>query len=139
MYNAAVEEWTPDLHCTSASEISPAATWQAPFAWMSQGAGGPYDELVLEYANREMSEIEHWKEWVGDKKLGIGVIDVKSFYVESPEDVAERIRLAMQYGPAEQLMVNPDCGFFQLPRWITRLKLESMVAGAKIVRGELGQ
>ena len=53
------------------------------------------------------------------------------------EDVAERIRLEMEYGPVEQLVVNPDCGFFQLPRWITRLKLDAMVAGAQIVRNEL--
>lgn len=97
-----------------------------------------FDELVLEYANREMSEIEHWGEWVGGKTLGVGVIDVKSFYVESPEDVAERIRFAIRYGPPEQLVINPDCGFFQLPRWITRLKLDAMVAGTKIVRSELG-
>ena len=97
-----------------------------------------FDELVLEYANREMSEIEHWGEWVGGKTLGVGVIDVKSFYVESPEDVAERIRFALRYGPPEQLVINPDCGFFQLPRWITRLKLDAMVAGTKIVRSELG-
>ena len=38
----------------------------------------------------------------------------------------------------EKLYVSPDCGFFQLPRWITYLKLEALVAGAKIVRKELG-
>lgn len=109
------------------------------YAWMFPKVQQcKYDELVLEYANREMSEIEHWGEWVGDKTLGVGVIDVKSFYVESPEDVAERIRLALRHGPPERLVVNPDCGFFQLPRWITRLKLDAMVAGAKIVRSELG-
>ena len=97
-----------------------------------------YDELVLEYANREMSEIEQWKEWAGDKTLGVGVVDIKSFYVERPEDVAERIRLAMRHGPAEQLVINPDCGFFQLPRWLSYLKLEAMVKGAELVRRELG-
>ncbi len=108
------------------------------YAWMFPKVQQcKYDELVLEYANREMSEIEYWEEWVGGKTLGVGVIDVKSFYVESPEDVAERIRLALRHGTPEQLVVNPDCGFFQLPRWITRLKLDAMVAGAKIVRSEL--
>ena len=96
-----------------------------------------YDELILEYANREMSEIEHWHDWAGDKQLGLGAIDVKSFYVEKPEDVAERIRLAMQYGPAEQIVVNPDCGFFQLPRWLAFQKLQNMVKGVQIVRKEL--
>jgi len=70
--------------------------------------------------------------------LGAGVIDVKSFYIETPEDVAERIRELLEYTPAEKMFINPDCGFFQLPRWISRLKLEAMVAGTNIVRRELG-
>ena len=50
------------------------------------------DQLVLEFANREMKESELWGE-VGDgRELGAGVVDVKSFYDEKPEDVAERIR-----------------------------------------------
>jgi len=34
--------------------------------------------------------------------------------------------------------VNPDCGFFQLPRWLSFLKLKAMVAGTRIVREEIG-
>ena len=96
------------------------------------------EELVFEYANREMSEIDLWPEFGVDRELGAGVIDVKSFYVETPEDVAERIRALLKHVPPEKLYVNPDCGFFQLPRWITFLKLQAMVAGTKIVRNELG-
>ena len=96
------------------------------------------DQLVLEFANREMRESDLWKELGIDRELGAGVIDVKSFYIETPEDVAERIREMLESVPAERLYVNPDCGFFQLPRWISYLKLEAMVAGAKIVRKELG-
>ena len=95
------------------------------------------DQLVLEYANREMKESDLWGEFASERELGAGVIDIKSFYVEKPEDVAERIRELLQYGPPEQMYVNPDCGFFQLPRWITRLKLNAMVAGTEIVRKEL--
>lgn len=140
LYNASVEgvEAKLGLHIcfgnlTSRPRGKRSYTWMFPKVQECR-----YDELVLEYANREMSEIEHWHDWAGDKKLGLGAIDVKSFYVEKPEDVAERIRLAIEHGPVEQLVVNPDCGFFQLPRWITRLKLNSMVAGANIVRDELG-
>ena len=96
------------------------------------------DQLVLEFANREMSESDLWKEFGVEKELGAGVVDIKSFYQETPEDVAERIREMLQYVPAEKLYINPDCGFFQLPRWLTYLKLEAMVAGTKIVRRELG-
>jgi len=96
------------------------------------------DQLVLEFSNREMKESELWGE-VGDgRELGAGVIDVKSFYVETPEDVAERIREMLRVVEPEKLYVSPDCGFFQLPRWITNLKLKAMVAGTKLVRAELG-
>ena len=95
------------------------------------------DQLVLEFANREMSESGLWGELGLDMELGAGVIDVKSFYVEKPEDVAERIRLFLDQVPPDRLYISPDCGFFQLPRWITYLKLQAMVAGTNIVRKEL--
>lgn len=51
--------------------------------------------------------------------------------------IADRIREALQYLPPEKVYINPDCGFFQLPRWLTVRKLQRMVEGAKIVRHEL--
>jgi 5-methyltetrahydropteroyltriglutamate--homocysteine methyltransferase len=44
------------------------------------------------------------------------VIDVKSYYIETPEDVAERIRKILPYVPAEKLAVAPDCGMSQTAR-----------------------
>ena len=96
------------------------------------------EQLVLELANREMRESDLWQEFGVDRELGAGVVDIKSFYVEKPEDVAERIREILKYVPPEKLYLNPDCGFFQLPRWLSYLKLEALVAGTKIVRQELG-
>jgi len=96
------------------------------------------EQLVLEFANREMSESDLWTEFGVNKELGAGVVDVKSFYVEKPEDVAERIRTLLKHVEPEKLYISPDCGFFQLPRWLTYLKLEAMVAGTEIVRRELG-
>lgn len=95
------------------------------------------DQLVLEFANREMKEVELLKEIAAHREVGAGVVDVKSFYVEQPSDVAQRIRLLLKYVPPEKLTLVPDCGFFQLPRWLTRLKLEALAAGARIVREEL--
>ena len=96
------------------------------------------DQLVLEFSSREMSEIGLWKEFPNDKELGAGVIDIKSFYVERPQDVAEKIRAILEYVQPEKLWVNPDCDFNHTPRWIARAKLEAMVEGTKIVRNELG-
>jgi 5-methyltetrahydropteroyltriglutamate--homocysteine methyltransferase len=95
------------------------------------------DQLVLEYANREMVEVDLWKKFATTKELGAGLIDTKSFYVEAPEEVAVRIRETLKYVPPERLWINPDCGFFQLPRWLAAVKLRHMVAGTNIVRREL--
>ncbi len=95
------------------------------------------DQFALEFANREMAEIELWREFPSDKELAAGLVDVKNYYIETPEDVAERIRTALQFVAAERLSVVPDCGFSQTARWAARAKLRSMVAGARLVRAEL--
>jgi 5-methyltetrahydropteroyltriglutamate--homocysteine methyltransferase len=95
------------------------------------------DQFVLEFANRELSELELWKEFPSDKELAAGLIDVKNYYVETPEDVAENIRTALKYVAPDKLSVVPDCGFSQTARWASRAKLKAMVEGARIVRREL--
>lgn len=97
----------------------------------------PIDQFVLEFASREMAEIDLWERFPNDKELAIGVIDVKNYYIETPEDVAERIRLALKFVQADKLAVVPDCGFSQTARWATYRKLVSMVMGTEIVRREL--
>ena len=97
------------------------------------------DQFVLEFASREMAEIEMWKQWNDGRELGAGLVDVKSFYPETPEDVAQRIRTALQYADADKLYINPDCGFGWSPRYIAVAKLNAMVAGAQIVRNELSK
>ncbi|MBE0703401.1 MAG: cobalamin-independent methionine synthase II family protein, partial [Afipia sp.] len=95
------------------------------------------DQFALEFANRELSEIDLWREFPNDKELAAGLVDVKNYYCETPEDVAERIRTALKYVSADKLSVTPDCGFSQTARWAAKRKLKAMVEGAKIVRREL--
>lgn len=95
------------------------------------------EQLVLEFANREMAEIDLWQRFPNDKELGVGVIDVKAFLVESPDTVATRIRRALEVVAPEKLVIVPDCGFWETPRWIARRKLQAMVAGTRLVRQEL--
>ena len=92
-------------------------------------------ELVLEYANREMAELELLAELTDKYDVAAGVIDVKNSYVETPDDVAERIELVLSHVPAERLSLVPDCGFSQTARGVTRPKLRSLVAGRDLVRG----
>lgn len=96
------------------------------------------DQLVLEFANRELAELELCRELAAHKDLALGLVDVKSYYIETPEDVAARIRKALEFVPPEKLSIVPDCGFSQTARWAARAKLNAMVAGTRIVREELG-
>jgi 5-methyltetrahydropteroyltriglutamate--homocysteine methyltransferase len=96
------------------------------------------DQFVFEYANREMAEIEMWKEIGVDRDIACGVVDVKSFYMETPEDVADRVALCLEHIPAERLSLIPDCGFFPVPRWVAFEKLKRLAAGVALARKRLG-
>jgi 5-methyltetrahydropteroyltriglutamate--homocysteine methyltransferase len=72
------------------------------------------------------------------KKIILGVIDLNDMTVETPEKVAGRIRRALPYTHAEDLIVAPDCGMKYLPRAVAFGKMRAMVDGAKIVRAEWG-
>ncbi|MBO0860169.1 MAG: methionine synthase [Chloracidobacterium sp.] len=95
------------------------------------------DEIHLEMASREFAEIEIIERIAERMDVAIGVVDVKSYYIETPEDVADRVRLCLKYAPPERLSFAPDCGLSQTARWAARLKLKNMVAGVKSVREEL--
>ena len=95
------------------------------------------DQLVLEFANRELAELPLCREISGARSLAVGLVDVKSYYIETTEDVAERIQKVLEYVPAEKLTIVPDCGFSQTARWAARAKLRAMVAGANLVRSRL--
>lgn len=71
------------------------------------------------------------------KTIILGVIDLADITVETPLLVADRIRRAMAYVPAERLVVAPDCGMKYLPRMIAFAKMQAMAAGAALVRREL--
>ena len=92
------------------------------------------DEVHIEMANREFTEIELLAPFAEKMDVAVGVIDVKNYYVETPEDVADRIRRCLKYVPADRLAVAPDCGLSQTARWAARRKLENMVKGAKSMR-----
>jgi 5-methyltetrahydropteroyltriglutamate--homocysteine methyltransferase len=72
------------------------------------------------------------------KKILLGVIDLSDMQVESPATVADRIRRALPYVKAQDIIVAPDCGMKYLPRDVALGKMRAMVEGAAIVRAELG-
>ena len=96
------------------------------------------DEIHVEMASREFAEIELIAEIAAVKDVAVGIIDVKSYYIETPEDVAARVRLCLEHAPADRLAFAPDCGLSQTARWAARRKLKNMVTGVQLVRDELG-
>jgi 5-methyltetrahydropteroyltriglutamate--homocysteine methyltransferase len=95
------------------------------------------DEIHLEMASREFAELELIAEIGSVKDVAVGVIDVKSSYLETAEDVEERIRACLAHVPADRLAVAPDCGLSQTARWAARAKLEALAEGARRVRDSL--
>jgi 5-methyltetrahydropteroyltriglutamate--homocysteine methyltransferase len=71
------------------------------------------------------------------KTILLGVLDLSTHDVETPETVAARIRRALPYISPERLVIAPDCGLKYLPRTVAFGKMKSMVDGAKLVRAEL--
>ncbi len=95
------------------------------------------DEVHIEMANREFAEIELLATFAEKMDVAVGIIDVKNYYIETEEDVVQRIKKCLKYVPAEKLAVAPDCGLSQTARWASRQKLVNMVKGALRVRKDL--
>jgi 5-methyltetrahydropteroyltriglutamate--homocysteine methyltransferase len=93
------------------------------------------DQVSLECANSKvpLSLIGLLK----DKQVMVGAIDVASLEVESPEQVASTLRDALSYVDAERMLPCTNCGMAPLPRVVARGKLQSLAAGAAIVRNAL--
>jgi 5-methyltetrahydropteroyltriglutamate--homocysteine methyltransferase len=96
------------------------------------------DEMHIEMTTTAFRDLEVIEQVSEKMDAAVGIIDVKSYYVETPEDVADRVRACLQYAPAERLVFAPDCGLSQTARWAAKQKLANMVAGVGIVRKELG-
>ena len=96
------------------------------------------DEMHLEMASREFSELELIGPLAARMDVAVGIVDVKSYYIETPADIATRVRRCLGHAPAERLSLAPDCGLSQTARWAARQKLANMVIGVHQVRQELG-
>ena len=95
------------------------------------------DEMHVEMASREFAEIELISQIAERMDVAVGIVDVKSYYIESPEDIANRVRHCLRYAHADRLVFAPDCGLSQTARWAAKRKLANMVEGVRMVRGTL--
>lgn len=95
------------------------------------------DELHVEMANREYAELDIISHIAKRMDVAVGIIDVKSYYIETPQNVADVVRMCLAHAPADRLVFAPDCGLSQTARWAARQKLANMVAGVEMVKATL--
>ncbi len=98
------------------------------------------DVITFETKSSGAIDIEAIGKEISGMKVGIGVIDHHTLQIESPDEVAELIRLSLQHIPAERLVICSDCGMGRegMSRRHASYKMVSLVLGTNIVRRELG-
>jgi 5-methyltetrahydropteroyltriglutamate--homocysteine methyltransferase len=92
------------------------------------------DHVVLEFAHRGYDELEHFKDM--DVGIGLGVVDIKSTVIETPELIAKRLEHAVRIlGENRIRYIHPDCGFWMLKRSIANGKIRSLTLGRNLFEG----
>jgi 5-methyltetrahydropteroyltriglutamate--homocysteine methyltransferase len=98
------------------------------------------DVITFETSSSGTGDLEAIGREITDKRIGIGVIDHHTLQVESPQQVADLLRLALEHIPVERLVVCTDCGMGRegMSRRHAFYKMVSLVLGTNVIRGELG-
>jgi 5-methyltetrahydropteroyltriglutamate--homocysteine methyltransferase len=97
----------------------------------------PADVILLESTSHEFGDLDAYREFPDDKVLGLGVVDAKNTQVESPEQIAQRIRERLEVVPPDRLLITPDCGLGYFSRTVAYAKLRAMGQARDLVRAEL--
>ena len=106
------------------------------YSFLPELAASPVQQISIETAQSRLDCAVLQK--LPGKTIILGTLDLSDMRIETPDTIAARIRRALPYVPAERIVVAPDCGLKYLPRDVAFRKMRAMVAGAKIVRRELG-
>jgi 5-methyltetrahydropteroyltriglutamate--homocysteine methyltransferase len=107
------------------------------YSFLPQLKGCRCRQISIETAqsNLDCSVLEE----LPDQRIILGVLDLSTPEIETPETVAARIRRALAHRKPEDVIVAPDCGLKYLPREAAYGKMKAMVEGARIVRAELAK
>ena len=121
--------------CFGYAAIIHARPGKEGYSFLPELSGCSCNQISIETAqsNLDLKVLEGLK----GKQILLGVLDLSTNDVETPEIVAARIRKALPHFDAKDLLIAPDCGMKYLPREVAMGKLKAMVAGAQLVRGEL--
>jgi 5-methyltetrahydropteroyltriglutamate--homocysteine methyltransferase len=105
------------------------------YAFLAELEGSKAQQISIEAAQPKL-DLNVLKE-LPSKTIILGVIDLGDMSIETPQTIADRIRRALDYVPADRIVVAPDCGMKYLPRAVAFGKMHAMVEGAALVRREL--
>lgn len=95
------------------------------------------NEMHLEMANREYAELEIISEIPEKIDVAVGIVDVKSYFIEPVDLLESKINECLNYVNAERLVLTPDCGLSQTARWAAKKKLVNMCEAARNIRDSL--
>ncbi len=106
------------------------------YSFLPELAGCSCNQISVETAQSKL-DCEVLSQLDG-KKIMVGCLDLSDISVESPETIAGRIKRALPYVKAENVILAPDCGMKYLPREAAFGKIKAMTAAAKRLRAEFG-
>ena len=122
--------------CFGYGMVVPGESKPHSYAFLAELSESKADIISIEAAQPKL-DLGVLKD-LAPKKVMLGVLDLSDQRIETPEVVAERIRAALKFAPADRIVPAPDCGMKYLSREIAFGKLDALVKGAAIVRGEIG-
>jgi 5-methyltetrahydropteroyltriglutamate--homocysteine methyltransferase len=104
------------------------------YSFLPELAGSPVKQVSIETAQSNLDTAVLQK--LAGKKIMLGCIDLSDMKVETPQQVADRLRKALKHVKPEDVIVAPDCGMKYLPREVAFAKMKAMVEGARLLRAE---
>jgi 5-methyltetrahydropteroyltriglutamate--homocysteine methyltransferase len=146
-------KWIVDVVRQCIDGVDAKIAWHFCYAWGNRLAGLfpvgyeavlphlydlPIDQFVLDFANRDMVDVEALRSLPSDKEVAVGVVDIRTSMVEAPEEIADRVRKVIDVVPPERVYLTTDCGMKPLSRMVAKMKLQALAKGAQLVRNELG-
>ncbi len=122
--------------CFGYAAVVPGDSKPAAYDFLTELTASVVQQISIEAAQPKL-DLGVLKD-LAAKVVNLGVLDLGDATVETPALVADRLRAALTYLPASQLVAAPDCGMKYLPRDVAFGKLAALAEGAAIVRRELG-
>lgn len=94
------------------------------------------DHVLLEVVHQHSWELKNLARIDPKVKIGLGVVDIKSNVIETPDQIAKRIEDAVEALGEERIAyINPDCGFWMLKRSVADRKIRALVQGRDLFEG----